>query len=169
MKPASSPIPCDWLPELTEGYLRAYTRVTPERSDGLWGYRLESRDAYRGAGFLVGFVTGRTRGTAALAAKTLELPACVVCAYVRPASSPLHRKLVRRPESPFRFAFQRLTKYTARRPRFELREKAWSALSRCQPLSAFPPGEEEKYARNYFTETLVLVVRSGLPRDLLRD
>lgn len=87
-------------------------------------------------------------------------------AYVRRPGSPLHRRLVRQPGSPFRRAYELLTKYTNRRPRFEFHERDWRALVRHAPLAAFPAGEEEKYARNFFMETLALLVRSGLPEKL---
>lgn len=79
---------------------------------------------------------------------------------------PLHRKLVRQAGCPFRCAYELLTKYTSRRPRFEFDESDWRALVRHTPLAAFPAGEEEKYARNFFMETLALLVRSGLPEKL---
>lgn len=87
-------------------------------------------------------------------------------AYARPSRSALHNKLVRDAGSPFRRAYELLTKYTNRRPRFEFHEKDWRALVRHVPLAAFPAGEEEKYARNFFMETLALFVRSGLTEKL---
>lgn len=87
-------------------------------------------------------------------------------AYVRPPRSALHRRLVRDAGSLLRRAYELLTKYTNRRPRFEFHETDWRVLVRHVPLAAFPEGEEEKYARNFFTETLALLLRSGLPEKL---
>ena len=87
-------------------------------------------------------------------------------AYMGPPRSALHRKLVRDAGSPIRRTYELLTKYTNRRPRFEFHEKDWRVLMRHVPLAAFPAGEEEKCARNFFMETLALVVRSGLPEKL---
>jgi hypothetical protein len=162
------PIACPWLPELAEGYLRAYSRVSPLRRAGLWGFSVESQAAPRGAGFFVGFLTGKVSRSAGLAPASLHLPECVVLAYVRPAGSSLHRRLVRRPKSLFRRGHELLTKYTARPPRFQFQETSWAVLARHAPLSAFPSREREKYARNFFKETLALLVRSGLPRRLLQ-
>ena len=87
-------------------------------------------------------------------------------AYVRPLRSALHKRLVLSSGSPVRRAYELLTKYTNRRPRFEFHEKDWRALVRHVPLAAFPASEEEKFARNFFIETLALLVRSGLPERL---
>jgi len=158
------PVSCPWLPELAEGYLRRFENVKLVRSHGLWGYTLESRGARGQYGIFIGYLlpTGRK----ARATLQLVLPECAVFAYVRRPQTLLHRKLVREPASPFRRAYELLTKYTNRRPRFEFHEKDWRVLMRHVPLAAFPAGEEEKFARNFFMETLALVVRSGLPEKL---
>jgi hypothetical protein len=91
-----------------------------------------------------------------------------VCAFVRPATSALHRKLVRGKQSLMRETYQRIVKYTARRPRWEFFERGEVVLVRHAPLAAFPPEDQEKYARNFFIETLSLLVRSGLPTALQR-
>ncbi len=154
-------IDCPWLEELAGGYLREYGVVAPERRGGLWGYTFQTKRTRQGAGFFVGFLTGKRAGL------TLHPPECTVLAYVRPARSKLHQELVRQPGSVFRRSYELLTKYTNRRPRYEFRENDWVALLRHQPLAAFLPDEEEKYARNFFMETLALLVRSGLPAKLL--
>ncbi|MGH9812490.1 MAG: hypothetical protein ACRD4T_05070, partial [Candidatus Acidiferrales bacterium] len=59
--------------------------------------------------------------------------------------------------------------YTARAPRWELRERAELALARHAPLAAFPVDDAEKYARNFFIESLALLLRSGLPAALLAN
>lgn len=162
------PIPCPWLPELAEGYLRAFSKVSPLRRAGLRGYSLESRQALRGVGFFVGFLTDKPSRPTGLASASLQPPECVVLAYVRPAGGRLHRRLVCRPTGLFRRSFELLTKYTARPPRFQFQKSSWASLTRHVPLSTFPSGEREKYARNFFEESLALIVRSGLPRELLQ-
>ncbi len=152
---------CPWLEELAGGYLREYAVITAERRGGLWGFTLQGKKTRQGAGFFVGFLTSKRTGL------SLYPPECGVVAYVRPARSKLHQELVREPGSVFRRSYELLTKYTNRRPRFEFRENDWVALLRHQPLAAFPPDEEEKYARNFFMETLALLARSGLPAKLL--
>jgi hypothetical protein len=156
------PIACPWLPELAEGYLRPYSRVLPLRRAGLWGFSLESQEGPRGAGFFVGFLTGKVSRSAGFAPASLHPPECIVLAYARPAGSGLHRRLVRRPKSLFRRGHELLAN------RFQFQETSWAVLARHVPLSAFPPREQEKYARNFFKETLALLVRSGLPRRLLQ-
>lgn len=155
------PVSCPWLPELALGCLRRFEKVKPVRERGLWGYQLECRGARGRYGFFVGFFlpTGR-KARPPLPAET---PQCAVFAYVQPPRSALHRRLVRVAGSPVRRAYELLTKYTNRRPRFEFHEKDWRTLVRRVPLAAFPTGEEEKYARNFLMETLALLLRSGLP------
>ena len=163
----ASPVSCPWLPELAGGYLRRFEKVKSLRARGLWGYTLESRGARGRFGIFVGFylATGGPRG----ASPRRGLPECAVFAYARRPRTLLHRKLVRQPGSPFRRACELLTKYTNRRPRFEFHEQDWRALVRHVPLAAFPASEEEKYARNFFMETLALLVRSGLPEKLATE
>ncbi|HSC77534.1 MAG TPA: hypothetical protein VLB32_03125 [Candidatus Acidoferrales bacterium] len=65
-----------------------------------------------------------------------------------------------------RETYQRIVKYTARKPRWEFFERGEMVLVRHMPLAVFPPDEQEKYARNFFIETTSLLVRSGLPGAL---
>jgi hypothetical protein len=90
----------------------------------------------------------------------------VVFAFVRPLRSRPHDRWVGAARSPFRRAYERLTKYTVRRPRFEFHEERLPAILRHVSLATFPAGERDKHARNFFTETLALLVRSGLPEAL---
>ena len=95
----------------------------------------------------------------------MNLPECGVGAFARPE---LRRKLVGAKESVFRLSYGRVMKYTTRRPRWELRERAELALARHEPLEAFPADDVEKFARNFFIESLAVLVRSGLPAALSR-
>ena len=167
------PLRCAWLRELAVGYLRGLASH-PEQVKDRWGYAfVPSRR--KQVGIFVGFLTASARG----GAPVLEPPECVVYAFVRPfgpsrgtqgkpARSPLHRKLARGKQSLLRQTFQRIVKYTARKPRWELHERVEMALIRHIPLAEFPPDDQEKYARNFFIETLSLLVRSGLPAALQR-
>lgn len=148
--------------ELAAGYLRGF-KSFPEKTKEQWGYCFVPKRAGQ-AGVFVGFLTTAARGKEAAA---LHPPECVVGAFVRPARSALHRKLVGGKDSLFRVSHQRVLKYTTRRPRWELRERAELALARHVALAAFPEDDREKYARNFFVESLALLVRSGLPAALL--
>ena len=156
------PLRCAWLRELAVGYLRGFASV-PEQEEDRWGYAFVAQRGAK-AGIFVGFLTAPARGRAL----ALEPPECVVYVFVRPATSPLHRKLVREKQSLLRQTFQRIVKYTARKPRWEFFERDEVVLARHVPLAAFPPDDQEKYARNFFIETLSLLVRSGLPAALQR-
>ena len=142
----------DELRELAAGYLRGF-KSYPEQTDERWGYCFVRRRARQEAGVFVGFLSP-------------QAPECVVAAFARPARSALHKKMVGAKESLFRVSHQRVAKYTPRAPRWELRERAELALARRTPLEAFPADDAEKYARNFFIESLALLVRSGLPAAL---
>lgn len=160
------PVACRWLPELAAGYLREFPECKPVQRGSVWGYLYERKEGRTSVGFFAGFLTARPRGAPRSSPTPLEPPACAIFAYVKPAGSPLHRKLIAQPGSLFRRSFELLTKYTTRRPRFEFSEKGPWALIRHAPLAGFPAGDREKYARNFFVETLALVVRSNLPAKL---
>lgn len=160
------PVSCAWLPELAAGYLREFPECKLVESGGLWGYLYERKKGRTSVGFFAGFLTARPRGAPRASPTPLQPPECAIFAYVQPAGSRLHRRLVGREASLFRRSFELLTKYTARRPRFEFSEKGPWALIRHTPLAGFPPGDCEKYARNFFVETLAVVVRSNLPGKL---
>jgi hypothetical protein len=85
---------------------------------------------------------------------------------VRPAGGALHRRLVGEPGSLVRWTFEYIRWLTHRPPRFEFHERELPALIRHCSMREWPRGREEHYARNYFVETLALLVRSGLVRRL---
>lgn len=149
---ARPPFPCLWLRELAAGYLLGPWKVSLRQRSGLWGYVFARRWGRSQVGFFVGFAT--------------RPPECVVFAFVPPAAGRLYRHWVRREGSSFRLAYDLLTKYTARRPRFEFHDGQARAVLRRVPLAEFPARQREKYARNFFTESLALLVRSGLPAAL---
>ncbi|MGH9650641.1 MAG: hypothetical protein ACRD3I_09255 [Terriglobales bacterium] len=158
--------------ELVAGYLRGF-KSYPEQTDEHWGYCFVRQRAGQAppsagqAGIFVGFLMAAPCGKKD-AASTFHPPECVVGGFVRPARSALRRKLVGAKQSAFRLSHQRVMKYTSRRPRWEFRERAELALARHVPLASFPADDVEKYARNFFIESLALLVRSGLPAALLR-
>lgn len=144
------------------GYLRGFTSFPEQRKDR-WGFAFLRKLKKHKAGIFAGFFTGVNSRRKGLA---LEPPECAVFAFVRPATSALHRKLVRGKQGLFRQSYQRIAKYTPRRPRWEFFERGEVVLARHVPLAAFPSDDQEKYARNFFIETLSLMVRSGLPTAL---
>ncbi len=154
------------LRELAAGYLRGF-KSFPEQTDERWGFCFVRKRARTGAGIFVGFLTAAPRSMKG-EASPYDPPECVVGAFVRPARSALHRKLAGGKGNLFRVTHQRVAKYTARAPRWELRERGELALLRRAPLAAFPENDQEKYARNFFIESLALLVRSGLPAVLQR-
>ncbi len=146
--------------ELAAGYLRGLTSH-PDKGKDRWGYAFAPSRGKQ-TGIFAGFLTDSARR----GGPTIEPPECAVYAFVRPATSSLHRQLVRGKKSLLRETYQRIVKYTARRPRWEFYERGEVVLARHVPLAAFPTDDQEKYARNFFIETLSLLVRSGLPGAL---
>lgn len=162
------PISCPWLAELAAGYLREFGIPLPVRRKSLWGYEFARRRGGCKLGFFVGLLTPPRGRAAAFPSSQARTPECGVFAFVRPVASRLHGRLVQREASLFRRSYELLTKYTNRRPRFEFHEESGAALIRHVPLAEFPARRRELYARNFFMETLALVVRSGLAAKLGR-
>jgi len=150
-----APLRLPWLSELAAGYLTAFPKLAAERRRGRRGFLFTTGRGRERAGVFVGFLTGPS-------------PDCAVFAFVEPARGRLHERLVRRSGSLFRETYDLVTKYTARPPRFELREEQGAALVRRAPVASFPAGERDKHARNFFMETLALLQRTGLPEKLAR-
>ena len=114
------------------------------------------------SGFFVGYVLD-ARGYGYLHP---EPPECLVFAFVRPVGGSAHRRLVRRAESLVRRTFAYIRWLTHRSPRFAFFPDELIALVRHQPMGDWPRGKLEHYSRNFFIETLALLVRSGLVRKL---
>ncbi len=158
------PVACAWLRQLAAGYLLGPWKLSSHHKNGLWGYTFERRQGRARVGFFVGFLTGKAR---VLAWTQASPPECLVFAFAHPVSSPLHQQLVEQEGSVFRRAYELLTKYTVRRPRFVFDPQQRAAIARHVPLAQFPPRERAKYARNFFIESLTILVRTRLPAILL--
>ncbi len=159
------PIPAGWLEELAAGYLAQF-RISPERGAARWGYCFQPPTEKGRAAIFVGFLTREPNWARGPFAPAFNPPECVVFAFAEPAEGRLHQRWVRAPGSLFRSSYELLTKYTARPPRWEFREAQGPALVRRVALAEFPPRQRAKYARNFFMETLAILVRSGLPERL---
>ena len=158
------PVACAWLHQLAAGYLLGPWKLSSHHKNGLWGYTFERRQGRVKVGFFVGFLTSKGR---VLAWTQASPPECLVFAFAHPVSSSLHQQLVEQEGSVFRRAYELLTKYTVRRPRFVFNPQQRVAIARHVPLAQFPPRERAKYARNFFIESLTILVRTRLPAILL--
>lgn len=160
----------EWIPALAEPYLRGFAPRLARHGAlrGCWFSRTVSASARAASssrqtlGFFAGFLF-RSTGFEFL---RLDPPESVVFVFVRPVGAGAHRRLVREPGSLIRWTFDYIRWLTHRPPRFEFHERELPALVRHCSLSNWPHGREEHYARNYFVETLALLVRSGLVRRL---
>jgi hypothetical protein len=155
---ARLPLACPWLRELAAGYLPGFEVIQAESKGPYAGFRLQPRGMP--AGVFVGFLTG----VAPRSELHPEPPECAVGVFVEPKA---RAALVRRAGSLVRRSYDLVSKYSARRPRFEFYERERLSLVRHAPLASFPSRQQEKYARNFFMESLALLVRSGLPAALL--
>ncbi len=157
------PIRAGWLVELARPYLRGY-EVYPNTSGGLWGYFFKRPAGRIGLGFFAGFLLSPHHR----AYLSVETPACLVFAFVHPVSWPVHRRLVQAKESLFRRTASYISWLTPRKPRWQFLEDKLPALYRAESMDEWPRRRYEHYARNFFTESFALLVRSGLVRELLR-
>ncbi len=165
-----------WIYHLAEPYLRGY-RAVPERRGSLRGYwflqpatprATPAKPARRSTptlGFFLGYLV-RAEGYAFLSP---ELPECLVFAFVRPVGGPLHRRLVRRPESLLRRTFEYVRWLTHRPPRFAFHQDALPAMVRHLSMRDWPRAKYQHFSRNFFIETLAWLVRSALVRKLLAE
>lgn len=152
-----------WLRPLAETYLGPFS-VCRRTSGGLDGYFFKRQASRVELGIFIGFLT---RNSALARQVKAEPPGCVVYASVAPARSTAHARLVSEAGSLFRQTYDLLNRYTATRPRFGFYEEAGAAIVRHAPLASFPARLRKRYARNFFVESLALLVRTCLP-DYLR-
>ncbi|HJY86704.1 MAG TPA: hypothetical protein VKE24_07685 [Candidatus Acidoferrales bacterium] len=173
----SFPISIGWIASLARPYLRGY-RVRAERGDQLRGYwflvpppggsrarRSVASVPSPALGFFVGYLLAPDE-YGFLAA---EPPASLVFAFVEPLGGSLHGKLVGHPESLVRKTAEYIRWLTHRPPRFAFYPGELPALVRHHSMREWPPAKYEHYSRNFFIETLALLVRSGLVRRLLTE
>ncbi len=153
---------CDWLADLARPYLRGY-EVAPHTGGGLWGYVFKRLAGGIRLGFFVGFLVSSERHKHLL----VDAPACLVFAFVQPVNWPIHRRLVCSDKSLFRKTARYISWLTPRKPQWQFRESRLPALFRAESMRSWPRARWEHYARNFFTESLALLVRSGLVRELL--
>lgn len=159
------PLACSWLRPLAEGYLGSFT-VSRQTSAGLWGDFHERAAGRTRVGFFVGFLIGDHRLLRPLNPSRSAGPECLVFAFVRPVGGTVHERLVRSPGSLFCQSYDFAMRYTVTRPRFEFHETGLAAIARHVPLASFPARLRARYARNFFIETLALLVRTRLPEYL---
>lgn len=174
--PTTSPssISSAWIQPLAKPYLRGY-RAVAERRGSLRGYWFLHPGSDRGtpgkrqsaaqAGFFVGFLVA----PADFGFLSPETPECVVFTFVRPVGGPLHRRLVRRPQSLLRKTFVYIRWLTHRPPRFAFYEDQLPAMVRHLSMRDWPRDKYEHFSRNFFIEALAWLVRSGLVRKLLAE
>ncbi len=156
-----------WIRDLARPYLRGFTPAL-EPAGALRGYRF-SRPIGRGsrtrAGFFAGFLVD---GRAYEEYETVP-PECVLFAFVEPAGSALHQRLVARPGSLFRSTHEYISWLTHHPPRFQFSANGPAGLVRHLPVSCWPVGKRAHYARNFLIEGLAWLVRSAIVRRLAAE
>lgn len=165
-----------WIRALAQPYLRGYRARAAAPEDGVqgWWFLAPARPARRHSGSAsaaprIGFFAGYLTDPARFAFLPCRAPECSVFAFVQPRHSAAHRRLVSAQEALLRRTFTYIRWLTHRPPRFQFFEHELPALIRHRPLSDFPAGRHEHFARNFFIETLAWLVRSGLVRKLAEE
>jgi len=162
-------LPIEWIPDLARPYLCGY-RFFRESKPGLLGYWAASRPPRSSrsrlttgsAGFFVGYLlAGRE-----FAFLQPQPPECLVFAFVQPAGSPLHARLVESGDGLLRKTFEYIHWLTHRPPRFSFFEQELPTLVRHQSMRDWPKKKYKHLSRNFFIETMAWLVRSGLVRKL---
>jgi len=166
---------CDWIPSLAEPYLRGYAPQF-ESGGSLLGYRFFAQTTAapsssgkkarvtkaESAGFFLGYLLHARKMPSLKAAP----PEFLIFCFVEPVGGPVHRRLVNQPESLMRRTTEYIRWLTHHPPRFELFADDHTALVRHIPVSEWPAGRIDHYARNFTIETLAWLVRSALIRRL---
>jgi hypothetical protein len=168
---------CDWIPSLAEPYLRGYAPQF-ESGKSLIGYRFlaqlslpslpSSKKArpYASEATSGGFFVGYLLDSRGLPFLKCAPPEFLVFCFIEPVGGRAHRRLVSEPESLLRRTAEYIRWLTHHPPRFELFTDQNAALVRHIPISEWPSGRTEHYARNFTIETLAWLVRSALVRRL---
>ncbi len=146
---------------LARPYLRGYRPRAVQTAERLgWIFERPLGRQAR-AGFFLGCVLQSPDVTSADVG-----PSAAVAVAIRPASGPEFDELVRQPDSLLRWTHTYIGWLTHRPPRFLLAPETSECLLRLWPMAAWPDARREHYARNFFIESLALLVRSGLVRRL---
>jgi len=155
-----------WIRPLAAPYLRGFRARAQRRGSlrGYWFEALRSRASAR-CGFFVGYLIAPDD----FAFLEPQPPECLVFAYVAPAGSALHRRLVRAPQSLLRKTFAYIRCLTHRPPRFAFFEDHLPAMVRHRSMQDWPGEKHEHFSRNFFIETCAWLVRSGLVQKLLAE
>ncbi|MGC1106486.1 MAG: hypothetical protein WA876_08105 [Candidatus Acidiferrales bacterium] len=172
----------DWIRELASPYLKGYQPVAAQEP-GLQGYwfladavstpkpKPVNRSSRRHkkppeVGFFVGYLVDAAAEYSFL---HLEPPECVVFAWISPAGSLLHKRLVRQPGSLVRKIFEYIRWLTHRPPRFVFHEAEAAAMTRHASMAGWPQEKRKHLSRNFFIEALAWLVRSGLVKKLKEE
>lgn len=153
-----------WIRDLARPYLKGFEPAR-EGERSLRGYRF-SRAAGRNGHGRVGFFAGFLVAADGYGYLEPKLPECVLFAFVDPPGGTLHERLVQEPQSVFRSTHEYISWLTHHPPRFQFSENGPAALIRHVPIEYWPEGRHEHYARNFLTEGLAWLVRSGIVRAL---
>jgi hypothetical protein len=156
-----------WVRELARPYLKGFSPAL-ESAGPLHGYRF-SRVIGTGKRVRAGFFAGYLVDGRGFEFLEPAPPECVLFAFVDPAGSAQHRRLVARPESLFRATQEYISWLTHHPPRFQFSESDSAALVRHLPVSCWPEGRRAHYARNFLIEGLAWLVRSGLVKHLAAE
>ena len=171
---SASPISIAWIRPLAEPYLRGYWTVAERRGSlrGYWflhpGFGRTAPGRQR-SGTALGFFVGYLVAADDFAFLAPEPPECLAFVYLRPLGGFLHRRLVRRPQSLLRRTFDYIRWLTHRPPRFVFYSDQLPAMVRRFSMRGWPRAKYEHFSRNFFTETLAWLVRSGLVERLLAE
>lgn len=159
-----SPVAIDWIGPLAEPYLRG---CRPRRQSsgalrGWWFYSRAGKSRRGSRGFFVGYLLDGRKWKFA----SPDPPECLVFAFVQTPKSAAHRRLVTAKGSPVRKIFEYIRWLTHRAPRFQFFEEHLPAMLRHTSMRDWPAARREHFSRNFFIETLALLVRSGLVKRL---
>jgi len=151
----------DWIRTFAAPYLRGY-RAKPVRTNGLRGFSflLTPPRTKTSLGFFVGYLVE----PASFAHLKPAAPECSIFAFIEPLGGPVHCAQVRDANGTVRWTLGYIRWLTHRPPHFEFYESERTALIRHASIRAWPPEKIEHLSRNFFTETLAWLVRSGLVR-----
>lgn len=97
---------------------------------------------------------------------TPQCPECIVFVFVEPAGGAAHQRLVSTPGSLLRHTGEYIRWLTHRGPRFAFFENRDVVLVRHIAMEEWPEEKRLHYSRNFFTETLAWLVRSGVVKKL---